>query len=133
MSKNGFRLDASDSENFAFGTAPASLQNFKRSQTGRHSAFCFSWEPLGPSWGPSHDRPETGSFSNVLCQRFSSRIAAVKIQFFELFQAIARSISAPNRAPGCQKSISKLRRAKLSCKCRKTASGSTRLTGKNLL
>ena len=48
MSKNGFRLDASDWENCALGTAPASpLQIFTRSQTGRHSAFCFSWELLG--------------------------------------------------------------------------------------
>ena len=52
MSKNGFRLDASDRENFALRTAPASLQNFKRSQTGRHGAFCLTWELLGPSWGP---------------------------------------------------------------------------------
>ena len=52
MSKNGFGLDASDWENCALRTAPASLQNFGQIQTGRHSAFCFSWELLGPSWGP---------------------------------------------------------------------------------
>ena len=52
MSKKGFRLDASDRENCALRTAPASLQNFWQIQTGRHSAFCFSWELLGPSWGP---------------------------------------------------------------------------------
>ena len=98
MSKNGFRLDASDRENFALRTAPASLQNFRRSQTGRHGAFCLTWELLWPSWAPPHDRPENGSFSNVLCQRFNSRIAAGKIRFSELFQAFAKSISAPNQA-----------------------------------
>ena len=36
-------------------------------------------------------------------------------------------------ALGCQTSISKLRKAKLSLKCRKTASGSTRPTGKIVL
>ena len=50
--KNGFGLDASDWENCALRTAPASLQNFWQIQTGRHSAFCVSWELLGPSWGP---------------------------------------------------------------------------------
>ena len=98
MSNNGFRLDASDRENCALRTAPASLQNFWQIQIGRHGAVCFSWELLGPSWGPPHDRPENGSFSNALCQRFNSRIAAVKIRFSELFQAFARSISAPNQA-----------------------------------
>ena len=39
MSKNGFQLDASDWENCALRTAPASLQNFRQIQTGRHSAF----------------------------------------------------------------------------------------------
>ena len=52
MSKNGFRLDASDREKIALRTAPASLQNFWQIQTGRQRAFCFSWELLGPSWGP---------------------------------------------------------------------------------
>ena len=47
--------------------APASLQNFWQIQTGRRSAFCFSWKPSGAVLGPSHDRPENGSFSNVLC------------------------------------------------------------------
>ena len=40
MSKNGFRLDASDREKIALRTAPASLQNLRRFQTGRHSDFC---------------------------------------------------------------------------------------------
>ena len=39
LSKNGFGLDASDWENCALRTAPASLQNFRQIQTGRHSAF----------------------------------------------------------------------------------------------
>ena len=52
MSKNGFQLDASDRENCALRTAPASLRNFWQIQTGRHSAFCLSWELLGPSWAP---------------------------------------------------------------------------------
>ena len=52
VSKNGFGLDASDRENCALRTAPASLRNFWQIQTGRHSAFCLSWELLGPSWGP---------------------------------------------------------------------------------
>ena len=41
MSKNGFGLDASDRENCALRMAPASLQNFWRSQTGRHSVLPF--------------------------------------------------------------------------------------------
>ena len=49
MSKNGFRLDASDRENCALRTAPASLQNFWPIQTGRHSAFCLSWEAFAKS------------------------------------------------------------------------------------
>ena len=98
MSKNGFRLDASDWENCALRTAPASQQNFWQIQTGRYSAFCLSWKLLGPSWGFPHDRPENGSFSGILCQRFNSRIAAVKIRFSELFQAFVKSISAPNQA-----------------------------------
>ena len=198
MSKNDFGLDASDWGNCALRTAPTSLQFFLQIQTGRHSAFCISWELLGPSWGPPtigqkmvrslesyvsgliaglqpsksdfrsfskllpgqflfqiklfrgpklpkqnfkaqkskielkmskkrlrarrvrlgklcfengsclptiflentnraaqrvlhfvgappHDRPENGSFSGILCQRFNSRIAAVKIRFSELF------------------------------------------------
>ena len=138
MSKNGFGVDASDWENFALRTAPASLQNFKQFQTGRRSAFCLSWKPLGPSWGrPAHERPENGSFSNVLCQRFNSRIAAVKIRFSELFQAFAKSISALNqallRSQATKTAFRSFRKAKLSLKCRKTASGSTRPTGKIVL
>ena len=82
MSKNDFGLDASDWERVALRMAPASLQNFGRSQTGRHSAFCLSWEPLGPSWGPTQDRPENGPFSNVLCQWFNSRTAAIDLRAF---------------------------------------------------
>ena len=52
MSKNDFGLDASDWENCALRTAPASLQNFWQIQTGRQCAFCFSWKLLGPSWCP---------------------------------------------------------------------------------
>ena len=89
---------ASDWENCAPRMAPASLQIFTRSQTGRHSAFCFSWELLKPSWGPPHDRAENGSFSNVLCQQFNSRIVAVEIRFAGLFQAFVSSISAPDSA-----------------------------------
>ena len=39
MSKNGFRLDASDREKRALRTAPAFLQNFCVSRSGGHSAF----------------------------------------------------------------------------------------------
>ena len=92
------RFETSLKRSSAFRTAPAPLQNFGRFKIGRHSAFCLSWKPLGPPWGPPHDRPENGSFSDVLCQRFNSRIAAVKIRFLGLFQAFVKSISAPNRA-----------------------------------
>ena len=45
---------------------------------------------------PLHDRPENCSFSAILCQRFNSRIAAVKLRFLERFETFARSISAPS-------------------------------------
>ena len=40
---------------------------FGRYKQGGAARFAFRGSLLGPSWGPSHDRPENGSFSNVLC------------------------------------------------------------------
>ena len=39
MTKNGFRLDASDWENLALRTAPAALQTLGVARSGQHSAF----------------------------------------------------------------------------------------------
>ena len=40
---------------------------FGRYKQGGAARFAFRGSLLGPSWGPSYDRPENGSFSNVLC------------------------------------------------------------------
>ena len=100
MSKSGFGLDASDWENCALRTAPASLQNFRQTQTGRHSAFLpFVGAPAAILGSPP---PRSARKWLVLLGSYVSGLIAgsqpSKSDFRNFFQAFGSSISAPNQA-----------------------------------
>ena len=99
MSKNGFGHDASDWENCALRTAPASLQNFWQIQTGRYSAFCLFVGASGAVQGSF--LPTIGQKMARSLESYVSGLIAgsqpSKIRFSELFQTFAKPISASSR------------------------------------